>query len=140
MATGRKGREAAIQILYQVEGAGGVSPADADDGVAKFFDNFEHDEEAREDARALVVGVCTKSAELDAIIEKHATRWKIARMAKVDRNVLRIATFEFLHRPDTPTRVVLNEAIELGKKFGSENSQSFINGVLDPVARELRPA
>lgn len=139
MAQGRKGRETAVQVLYQVEDAHGVLPADPSTGLNNFFQNFEHDEEAREDARDLVEGVCRNQTTLDALLEKHSHRWKVSRMAKVDRNVLRLAAHEIKERPHLPVRVLINEAVELGKKFGSETSSAFINGVLDPVAKELRP-
>ncbi len=72
-------------------------------------------------------------------IEGVSANWRLDRMAKVDRNVLRLAVFELQHRPDVPVKVVLNEAIELGKKYGSESSGAFINGLLDRVAQELPP-
>ncbi|MBI5498300.1 MAG: transcription antitermination factor NusB [Deltaproteobacteria bacterium] len=138
MAQGRKGREAAVQVLYQAEDAQGALPADAAEALERFFAHFEHDEQGREDARAIVNGVCAQQARLDDLIQRHSKNWKLSRMAKVDRNVLRLATWELLAREALPTKVVLNEAIELGKKFGSETSSAFINGVLDPVAREVR--
>jgi len=139
MTQGRKGRETAVQILYQLEDPNGVLPEDPSVGISGFFQNFEHEQEARDDASALVEGVCRRQKDLDAVIEKHSHRWKIKRMAKVDRNVLRLAAFELIERITVPARVVLNEAVELGKRFGSETSSSFINGVLDPVAKEIRP-
>lgn len=139
MTQGRKGRETAVQILYQLEDAHGVLPSDPSVGINGFFQNFEHEAEAREEASLLVEGVCRRQKELDSVIEKHSHRWKMKRMAKVDRNVLRLAAFELIERVSIPARVVLNEAVELGKRFGSETSSAFINGVLDPVAREIRP-
>jgi N utilization substance protein B len=139
MSATRKVREAAVQMLYQVEEKH-VLPTDPSVGVARYLENFEHDEESVEQARALVDGVCLHATRVDGLMEKHARNWKLSRMAKVDRNILRVAIFELLEHKDTPTRVVLNDAIELGKKYGTENSSSFINGVLDPVAREVRAA
>jgi N utilization substance protein B len=138
MAAGRAGREAAMQVLYQLEDVHGRLPSDASLGLQQYFQNFQHDENARAEATALVEGVCNRRDEIDDMIEKRSHRWKLARMAKVDRNVLRLAAWELLARPDVPTRVVLNEAIELGKRFGTEQSHAFINGILDPVAKEVR--
>jgi N utilization substance protein B len=138
MASGRRERETAVQVLYQVEGPGGVLPADPSAGVQAYFDNFEQDAGSREDVESLVHGVCQKGVALDQVIEKHSTNWRLERMAKVDRNILRLAAFELMERPAVPMRVVLNEAVELGKRFGSESSSAFINGILDPVAREVR--
>ncbi|MEW5851952.1 MAG: transcription antitermination factor NusB [Myxococcota bacterium] len=140
MAVGRQEREIAIQILYQLEDPNGALPTLPDAGIEAFFQNFEHEQAARDEATALVRGVCHRSGELDTLIEKHSTRWRINRMAKVDRNVLRLAAYELVVRAEVPVRVVLNEAVELGKRFGSENSSAFINGVLDPVAKEVRPS
>lgn len=140
MALGRKERETAVQILYQIEDATGLLPQDPSQGITNYFQNFEHDEGVRDDATTLVEGVCRKRGELDALIDKHSLRWRLPRMAKVDRNILRLATYELMDRPDVPVRVVLNEAVELGKRFGSETSSAFINGILDPVARSVRTA
>lgn len=138
MSQSRKAREAAAQILYQVEEASGRLPDDPTAGLNRFFENFEHDPQARADAETLVRGVCQAQTAIDEALGRHSTRWKLNRMAKVDRNILRLAAHELMTRTDVPARVVLNDAIELGKKFGSESSSAFINGVLDPVAREAR--
>jgi N utilization substance protein B len=82
-----------------------------------------------------VLGVHQKRADLDQRIETNSTNWRVDRMARVDRNVLRLAVFELLHRDDVPKRVVLNEAIELAKTFGSEDSSAFVNGILDKIAQ-----
>jgi N utilization substance protein B len=137
MSVTRKGREAAIQMLYQVED-GHVLTGDPSVGITRFLENFDHDAGSIPEAETLVRGVCSRAALVDGLIEKHARNWKLSRMAKVDRNILRLAVYELAERKDTPTRVAINEAIELGKRFGSENSSGFINGVLDPVAREVR--
>ena len=72
--------------------------------------------------------------QIDLLIQKTSTNWKLERMARVDRNILRLAVYEILRRADVPVRVTLNEAVELGKKFGSEESSAFVNGVLDRIA------
>ena len=81
-------------------------------------------------------GIVLHRAELDALLSEHATNWRISRMATVDRNILRIGAFELAHT-ETPTRVVLDEAIELARRFGDDPSPAFVNGVLDAVARAI---
>jgi len=123
-----KARETALQALYQLDSGGGSGR----EVLAGHFDPL--DAETREFAEALVAGVQKERAAIDAIIERTSTNWKIERMARVDRNVLLLAIFELLRRPDVPVKVTLNEAVELGKKFGSEESSAFVNGILDKVA------
>src|SRR5207244_12236894 len=79
-------------------------------------------------------GVKSDRTQIDELIQKSSSNWKLDRMARVDRNILRLAVYEILRRADVPVRVTLNEAIELGKKFGSEESSAFVNGVLDKIA------
>jgi len=90
-------------------------------------------------AEELVRGVQSERPAIDEIIQRTSTNWKLDRMARVDRNILRLAVYELLRRGDVPVRVTLNEAIELGKKFGSEESSSFVNGVLDRIAHQTLP-
>jgi N utilization substance protein B len=105
------------------------SPDEVFEAVAE---NFELPEGARTFAKELVHGINEHRAELDALLTEHATNWRISRMAAVDRNILRIGVYE-LTRTDTPARVVLDEAIELARRFGDDPSPSFVNGVLDAV-------
>ncbi|BDG06930.1 transcription antitermination factor NusB [Anaeromyxobacter paludicola] len=128
-----KARERAVQALYQID----VSATDLDEALARFWKSFEPVErEVMDLAEELVRGVARHRQEVDDAIEAVSTHWRLDRMAKVDRNVLRLAVFELRHG-DTPVKVAINEAIELGKKFGSESSGAFINGVLDRIAGEL---
>ncbi len=128
-----KARERALQALYQID----VAAEGIDDALARFWKSFEPVErEVRELAEAIVRGVAQHRRAIDDTIERISTNWRLDRMAKVDRNVLRLAVYELL-RTDVPVKVVINEAIELGKKFGSESSGAFVNGVLDRVAAEL---
>ena len=90
-------------------------------------------------AVALVEGVGARGAEIDALLAVHAVDWKVDRMPAVDRALLRLATFELLGRPDTPTGVVISEAVELAKQYSTDGSGRFVNGVLSAVAREVRP-
>lgn len=129
-----KSRERALQALYQID----VAATDLDEALARFWRSFEPVErEVRETAEGLVRGVAAHRREIDEAIEAVSVNWRLDRMAKVDRNVLRLAVHELLHRPDVPVKVVIDEAIELGKKFGSESSGAFVNGVLDRIAAGL---
>lgn len=132
-----KARERALQALYQID----VASTDLDEALSRFWRSFEPVErEVREMAEALVRGVAEHSREIDDAIEAVSTNWRLDRMAKVDRNVLRLAVHELVHRPDVPVKVAINEAVELGKKYGSESSGAFVNGVLDKIASGLPPA
>ncbi len=129
-----KSRERALQALYQID----VAATDLDEALARFWPSFEPVErEVREGAEALVRGVAGHRLEIDETIEQVSTNWRMDRMAKVDRNVLRLAVFELRWRADVPVKVCINEAIELGKKYGSESSAAFVNGVLDRIASSL---
>jgi N utilization substance protein B len=128
-----RARERALQALYQID----VAAEGIDEALAAFWKSFEPVErEVRELAEALVRGVAESRRAVDEAIEEASSNWRLDRMARVDRNVLRLAVYELL-RTDVPVKVVINEAIELGKKFGSESSGAFVNGVLDKVANGL---
>jgi N utilization substance protein B len=128
-----KARERALQALYQID----VAAEGIDEALGRFWKSFEPVErEVMDLAEALVRGVAAHRRAIDDTIERISTNWRLDRMAKVDRNVLRLAVYELL-RTDVPVKVVINEAIELGKKYGSESSGAFVNGVLDRVAAEL---
>jgi len=103
-----------------------------------FWQDRDEDPAVREFAERIVNGVIARIAEVDQLIRTASLNWRIDRMATVDRNVLRLATYELLDQKDTPVKVVLNEAIELSKRFGTEDSSSFVNGVLDKVASLLK--
>jgi transcription antitermination protein NusB len=131
-----RARERALQALYQID----VAAAGIDEALASFWRSFEPTErEVQELAEQLVRGVAVDRKEVDELIEGVSTNWRLDRMAKVDRNVLRLAVWELL-KGDAPVKVVINEAIELGKKFGSESTGAFVNGVLDTIAQGLPAA
>ena len=134
--TRRKGRELALQALYQIEITGDPSAA----AVDLFLRHFEGSAKAKEFARRLVSGVVSQRAAIDQLIEQSADHWKLARLAKVDLVILRVATYELLFCPDIPTTVSLDEAIEIGKRFSSADSATFINGVLDHIAQSANSA
>ncbi|MBW1685148.1 MAG: transcription antitermination factor NusB [Deltaproteobacteria bacterium] len=142
-------RQVALQVLYAADLA--TRPRPGEDAVTRMppaaeevfesvAENFDLPEAARAFAKQLVCGVTRRRDELDALLAQHARNWRISRMAAVDRNVLRIAVYELL-RTDTPTSVILDQAIELARRFGDEPSPAFVNGVLDAVAHAVeRPA
>lgn len=161
-----QGREVALQVLYAVDLAGHTSPrraaevaepTDADDeaeapvtgrvqtaeGSDRIFDrvaeHFSAPKGALEFARELVRGVVARLPEIDALVSLHARNWRVSRMAVVDRNVLRLGAHE-LRDTDTPVAVVIDEAVDLARRFGSDRSPSFVNGVLDAIAKEVRGA
>jgi transcription antitermination protein NusB len=128
-----RARERALQALYQID----VAAEGIDDALARFWKSFEPVErEVMDLAETLVRGVAKHRRAIDDRIEAVSTNWRLDRMAKVDRNVLRVAVYELLET-DVPVKVAINEAIELGKKFGSESSGAFVNGVLDKIAAGL---
>jgi len=126
----RKAREYALQMLFQAD-VGGQAPA----RFEVFWSQWDASPDARLFAEEVVRGVEQHADEIDAVLQRHTQHWAVERMATVDRNVLRIAVYELLHREDVPTRVVLNEAIDIAKKYGSEESGRFVNGVLDDVLK-----
>lgn len=130
-STRRKGRELALQALYQIEITGDASIG----AVDLFLEHFEGNAAAKEFARRLVSGVVSQSSDIDRRIAECTENWRLERLAKVDLVVLRMATYELVFCPDIPSRVSLDEAIEIGKRFGSADSATFINGVLDHVAQ-----
>ena len=129
MGTRRRAREIALQVLYQLD----ASPGKPKEVLDLFWENFKPSLQAREFCHRLVEGVCQNLGQIDRLIEDNSENWTLKRMAVVDRNILRLATFELLHCPDIPFKAILNEAIELAKKFGADDSGAFINGILDKI-------
>jgi N utilization substance protein B len=135
----RQARERALQALYQLELKGAATPAEAlEQAWAASAEEGPRDEESNTFALELVKGVQEQLKELDELIQKHSHNWKLDRMSRIDRNVLRLGVYELKFRDDIPSKVSLNEAVELGKKFGGEQSSAFINGLLDKLAQELK--
>jgi N utilization substance protein B len=129
----RKAREIALQVLYGLN----FENIDAQKALDLFWSNFVAPKAAKEFAAFLVQGTCEHKEELDKLIAGCSDNWSLGRMSKVDINILRLAVFEFLYCEDIPPKVTLNEAVDLGKTFGSENSGSFINGILDALNLKL---
>lgn len=132
MGTRHRARQYAIQLLFQLD-ATGDEPADS---IPLFWEGRPAPEAVVRFTEDLVRGSWKNRAGLDAVLEESAANWKVERMAMVDRNVLRLAVFELLHSK-TPSPVVLDEAIELAKQFGTADSGTFVNGILDSVSRRL---
>jgi len=133
MGVRRRSREIALQVLYQMD----MTHAPPGEAIAVYFENFEVPVQVRPFAEHLVQGVFTHRLDIDQLIGSASEHWRLERMSIVDRNVLRIALYEMLHCSDIPPKVSINEAIDLGKTFGSEDSSAFINGVLDHILLEL---
>jgi N utilization substance protein B len=131
MGTRRKGRELAVQALYQIDLVGG-----GPDSLRLFFERAEAGQRARDFAADLVAGVEERRAHIDEMIAAAAEHWRIERLSTVDLNVLRVATWELLQGA-VPTSVVLDEAIEIARRFGTTESATFVNGVLDQIATRL---
>ena len=132
--TRRKSRELALQMLFQLD----MGKQTTDEVRKKFWaERRDLDEKVRGFADDLFRVASEREAEIDQLIEKSAEHWRMERMAAVDRNVLRAGIAEFLGFPETPRPVVINEALEIARRFSTPESVQFINGVLDSVAREL---
>lgn len=131
MGVRREGRELALQLLYALE----LNPIEVQEMLRLSRENSRASaEEVREFAEELVVGVVANRDAIDNIIVDKSKNWAISRMARVDLNILRLAVFELLFLSEIPRNVTINEAIEVAKKFGTEESASFINGMLDEIA------
>lgn len=136
----RRSRAVALQILYGLDlGRRGERPRrDPQEAFDEAARHLELPEGAKAFAKELVLGVAARRERLDLLLAEHARNWRVERMAAVDRNVLRLAAYELLDS-DVPAAVVIDEAVELARRFGSEASPAFVNGVLDAVARDVRP-
>ncbi|HEX4334413.1 MAG TPA: transcription antitermination factor NusB [Polyangiaceae bacterium] len=130
MGARSSGREAALQMLFAMDLAGTPAPQ----ALKDFWREFPGDAEGRSYAEAIVLGVVSTRDAVDERITRASEHWRLSRMTRVDRNVLRLATWELVHQTTTPRAVILDEAVELAKRFGSEDSGAFVNGVLGRVA------
>ena len=129
----RTGRAYALQLLYARDGDPATDVTGAAVSWADVFD-LEVDAVAQNFARDLVAAASERSAEIDELIASASKNWRIDRMSRVDRNILRLGASELLAFPDVPVKVVINEAVELAKRFGTAESSAFVNGVLDRIA------
>ncbi len=133
MGPRHQGRELALKALYRIDICGGASG----DDLAQVLEGAPSDERAREFARELLDGVRREQVALDKHLADALEHWSIRRLSRVDHNILRIAVFELVHLADIPARVTIDEAIELAKAYGDQESGRFVNGVLDEVAGRL---
>ncbi len=137
MGTRRQARELALQFLYQFDSLK-ESSADSEDTevlLSAFWDEteIEIDDDTKEFSSVLIRGSCSNLTNIDKIITTYSEHWRLNRMSTIDRNILRIAIYELAYLSNIPPPVTINEAVELGKKFGTEESGSFINGILDKI-------
>ncbi len=128
----RKAREYALQILFQTDFTGKKFDGEA---LREFWSERKENTDVRKFTEDLVRGTLDKIEEIDTAIEKVTENWLLKRMAAVDRNILRFAAYEILYRKDIPAAVTINEALEIAKKYSSSESASFLNGVLDRLAK-----
>lgn len=133
MGSRREGRELALQALYSFD----LNPMELKQSLVLFWEHNLAAPTVRDFAEQLVLGVTEHRDEIDRIIEEKSKNWSLGRMARIDLNILRIAVYELRYRPDIPKNVTINEAIEVAKKFGTDESAAFINGIIDEVASHV---
>ncbi|MCK5783930.1 MAG: transcription antitermination factor NusB [Desulfobacterales bacterium] len=129
MGSRRRSRVLAMQVLFDID----MSPEGHEEKFEQFCKNFKPSERALPFLQKLVTGVSASRDEIDLLINEHSSNWKISRMSAVDRNIMRIAVYELLYCLDIPSKVTINEAVDIGKKFGTVESGAFINGILDSI-------
>jgi N utilization substance protein B len=130
-----KARECALKILYAVD----IVKGDAAEQMASLWQSEpETGQEVRQFSEMLVDGVVKNMTRIDKVITEYATNWQLSRMAVIDRNILRMATYELLYLDDVPPKVAINEAIDIAKKYGDQDSGKFVNGVLDKINKTER--
>jgi N utilization substance protein B len=132
----RKAREAALQVLFAVDVSQKIEPASVEEAYGAIVREFSLPARARERAGEIALGVASNLDPIDERIERACTHWKLHRLAAVDRNILRIAAYELLFEPSTPAEVIMDEAVEIARRFSGESSPAFVNGVLDVIAHE----
>ena len=132
MGNRHKAREFTLQLLFAMD----FNHQDVFVTMSMFWMDLSVPDEVRRFSDELVMGVKEQLEQIDTILSQYSENWTIDRMTGVDRNILRMAIYELLHRPEIPKNVTINEAVEIGKKFGSEDSGAFVNGILDRIARD----
>ncbi len=133
MGQRRNSRELAMQALYYID-LGNEKPFEA---YKLFCIHFESEEGINAFFEEIVEGTLKQKSEIDSIVENFSNNWKLSRMSGIDRNIIRIAVYEMLYCKDIPSTVTINEAIDIGKKFGTKDSGAFINGILDAISQNL---
>jgi transcription antitermination factor NusB len=134
MGKRRRARELAIQVLFHME----YNPGDPGESFERVCESFGPPKEIRPYSREVVVGVWENRTDLDRLISRSSKHWRVERMSRVDINILRIAIYEVLYMRDVPPKVSIDEAVELGKRYGTEESGAFINGILDHIYNRLK--
>ena len=134
MGKRHKARELALQILFHLE----YNPGNPEDALSLICKNFKSSKSDRAFSEKLVLGVYESIDRIDKLISHASKNWRMERMSYVDRSILRLGTFEILYMDEVPPKVTIDEAVELGKKFGTEDSGAFINGVLDNIFNKLK--
>lgn len=132
MGVRRKAREMALQALYTIDLRG---PWEGGEDFSEFLYEKERWPSSAEHACAILAGVREHCESIDGVIQGHADHWSVSRMDLIDRNILRIAVYELLFCSDIPMKVSINEAIELGKMYGTRDTKRFLNGILDRIAK-----
>jgi N utilization substance protein B len=127
----RKAREIALQMLYQME----VNPGELEAALALFWEGLSASQPVKEFVNRIVQGVHVRQEEIDQLLAKHSEHWRLDRMDMVDKSILRMGVFEIMFCADIPVKVAMNEAVDLGKKFGAAESGAFINGILDKISK-----
>ena len=126
----RQARECALKMLYALD----IAKDEPKKVIETFWSTTDPmDQEVRSFANSLVLGVSIKRSDIDSILSKHTANWQLGRMAVIDRNILRFATYELVYLDDVPPKVSINEAIDIAKKYGDNESGKFVNGVLDKI-------
>jgi N utilization substance protein B len=137
MGIRRRARELALQFLYQYDAMTESSgePSSPEEQLSLFWERSDSPvpDDLKEFSSVLILGACKNIAHIDDIIGKFSEHWRLSRMSKIDRNILRLSIYELLYLSSIPPAVTINEAVELGKRFGTEESGSFINGILDKI-------
>jgi N utilization substance protein B len=133
MGARREARECALQMMYQWD----LRRDDPRTMAATYWEVHAHDADVCEFAERLVLATVEHLESIDSLIERHARRWRLERMETVDRNVLRVAVQELLHEQETPPAVVIDEAIEIARRYSTPDSPQFINGLLDSIRKEI---
>jgi len=133
----RRAREYALQLLFQIDMTGSELKEDL---IKEFWEGNNEDSEVKEFTYSIVRGTRENLSSIDEIIKNVAEHWSIERMTAIDRNILRASTYELLYKDDIPPSVAINEAIEISKKYSTEDSASFVNGILDKILKSQRTA
>ncbi|MBU0505106.1 MAG: transcription antitermination factor NusB [bacterium] len=129
MGIRRKAREMALKAAFEIDFSGST----CDDVIENIASNQKLEDDVMSFMQELLEDLKIHSADIDKIVEKHSNNWKLSRMASVDRNILRLGVLEIMYKPDIPKNVTINEYLEIAKKYGTEDSSSFINGILDKI-------